>query len=112
EKSGVYKTRQGSISKPALLCRDYQMFQGSGARIWYNDVGKWYTDSANDHDYEGYSVVDLKIYQKLAEKWMLSLDIKNLFDETYSEFVSYWSGTNQYAGSNAQAFYITLRYDL
>ena len=89
----------------------YELSQGSGVRIWYNDVGKWYTDSANDHDYEGYSVVDLKIYHRLAEKWMLSLDIKNLFDETYSEFVSHWSGTNQYAGSNAQAFYVTLKYD-
>jgi hypothetical protein len=26
EKSGVYKARQGGISKPALLCRDYQLF--------------------------------------------------------------------------------------
>jgi len=24
-KSGVYKVKQGSISKPALLCRDYQI---------------------------------------------------------------------------------------
>ncbi|MBW2167250.1 MAG: hypothetical protein JRG74_14540 [Deltaproteobacteria bacterium] len=25
EKTGVYKVKQGSIPKPALLCRDYRM---------------------------------------------------------------------------------------
>jgi outer membrane receptor protein involved in Fe transport len=42
----------------------------------------------------------------------LALDVKNLTDETYSEFISFRSGKNQYAGSNPRAFYLTLKYDL
>ena len=49
--------------------------------------------------------------QTLGGLWKLSLDVKNLTDETYSEFVSFWWGENQYAGSNARALYLTLTYD-
>ena len=80
-------------------------------RAWYNDVGEWKTDATNLHDYEGYHTVDLKVIQTLAQSWTLTLDIKNLTDETYSEFVSYWSGENQYAGSNERAYYLSVMYE-
>jgi hypothetical protein len=35
EKSGVYKARQGGISKPALLCRDYHIFNNFKWRMLY-----------------------------------------------------------------------------
>jgi iron complex outermembrane receptor protein len=79
-------------------------------RAWYNDVGQWNTDSTALHAYKGYETIDLKVMQNLAQSWTLTLDIKNLTDETYSEFVSYWSGENQYAGSNARSYYLSVMY--
>jgi len=32
-KSGVYKVKQGSISKPALFCRDYQINNEFGVTV-------------------------------------------------------------------------------
>ncbi|MBI9087935.1 MAG: TonB-dependent receptor [Desulfobacterium sp.] len=81
-------------------------------RIWYTDADAWYTDGSNQHAYEGYRTVDFKVIQHISDKWTLALDVKNLTDETYSEYVSFWSGENQYAGSNPRAFYLTLKYDL
>ncbi len=80
-------------------------------RGWYDAAGKWFTDATNQNAYDGYDIIDLKVIQTLGGLWKLSLDVKNLTDETYSEFVSFWSGENQYAGSNARAFYLTLTYD-
>jgi iron complex outermembrane recepter protein len=77
---------------------------------WYSNVGKWYTTADNQNRYSGYNVLDAKLIQSLGRLWTLSFDVKNLTDERYSEFVSFWSGTNQYAGSNARAFYLTLTY--
>lgn len=79
-------------------------------RAWYNDVGEWKTDATNAHAYEGYETIDLKLIQTLAESWTVTLDIKNLTDEAYSEFVGYWSGENQYAGSNARSYYLSVMY--
>ena len=86
-------------------------WESTQLRAWYNNVGKWNTDATNEHDYDGYQTVDLKVLQTLAKSWTLCLDIKNLTDETYSEFVSYWSGENQYVGSNARSYYLSVMYN-
>ncbi|GAB6905802.1 hypothetical protein DESC_590038 [Desulfosarcina cetonica] len=90
----------------------YEAPFGTGARIWYTDVGKWYTDTTNDHSYDGFRTTDLTLYHTFAKKWTLSFDVKNLFDETYAEYVGYWSGANQYMSSNPRAYYVSLRFDI
>lgn len=87
-------------------------WQSTEIRAWYNDTGMWYTNPENTHSYNGYEIFDLKIIQSISEFWQLSIDIKNVFDKTYSEFVGFWSDENQYAGSNARSFYVTLTYDI
>jgi iron complex outermembrane recepter protein len=81
-------------------------------RIWYTDVGKWYTDASNEHSYDGFQTTDLTISHLLADKWTIALDVKNILDEEYAEFVSYWSGENQYMPSNPRTFFLTLRYNM
>ena len=83
---------------------------GTGARATFNFVGKWSTDPENTHSYDGYHVVDIAAYQVLARSWSLSLDVKNLFNEKYSEFVGFWSGSNQYMPSNPRTLFASLRY--
>ena len=89
---------------------EYAFPFGTVLRCQYNDVGKWYTSKSNSSDYGGYQVLDLRISQRIADNWTVSFDAKNLFDETYSEYVSNWSGTNQYAGSDGSCFLLSVRY--
>ena len=84
---------------------------GTGGRVNFNDVGKWKTDPENTHSYAGYRVVDLGIYQTVARDWSLALDVKNLLDEKYSEFVGFWSGSNQYMPSNPRSVFATVRFN-
>lgn len=90
----------------------YDSSYGTGARIWYRCVGKWYTDETNQHSYKGYETADLTVYQNIAKKWTVSVDVKNLFDQKYAEFVGYWSGANQYMSSNPRSLYVSMKYDM
>lgn len=83
---------------------------GTGARVNFNIAGKWDTDAENTHSYGGYHVVDFSVYQVLDRDWSLAVDVKNLFDLRYSEFVSYWSDSNQYMPSNPRTMFASLRY--
>ncbi len=90
----------------------YDSIYGTGARLWYRSVGKWYTDSSNEHSYKGYKTADLTVYHTFADKWTVSFDIKNLFNQKYAEFVGFWSGSNQYMSSNPRGYYVTLKYNM
>jgi iron complex outermembrane receptor protein len=88
---------------------------GTGARVNFNIAGKWNTDTNNDFSYGGYRVVDLAVYQVLERNWSISVDVKNLFDLKYAEFVSNWNDasgkpSNQYMPSNPRTLYASLRY--
>jgi iron complex outermembrane recepter protein len=83
---------------------------GTGARLNFNIAGKWDTDAENTHSYGGYHVVDFSVYQVFDRNWSLAFDVKNLFDLRYSEFVSYWSDSNQYMPSNPRTLFASLRY--
>lgn len=83
---------------------------GTGGRVNFNDVGRYYTDPENTHSYGGYRVVDLGLYQLIAKDWSVALDAKNLLNATYSEFVGYWSNSNQYMPSNPLTVFASLRF--
>ncbi len=89
---------------------EYIFPTNTSLRVWYNKVGKWYTRSDNTDSYGGYDVVDLKIAHTFSDQWTISFDVKNLFDETYSEYVSNWSGYNQYSGSDGRYLQLTVKY--
>jgi outer membrane receptor protein involved in Fe transport len=83
--------------------------------VQYNDVGKWDTNSENTASYGGYRVIDVNAYQVLARNWSVALDVKNLLDSKYSEFVSNWANAqgqavNQYMPSLPRTAYLSLRY--
>ncbi|MCI5210109.1 MAG: TonB-dependent receptor, partial [Candidatus Electrothrix sp. ATG2] len=73
------------------------------------------TTADNLHSYPGYEVVDVQAAQEIGDSWKLALDIKNLLNEEYSEYVGYWSDPygvpdNQYAGSDGRYIGLTLSY--
>lgn len=89
----------------------YTFITETAVNVWYRKVGDWYVTPANDYSAEGFDVVDLRISQKLWKSWQVSLDVNNLFDEQYSEFVLNLGGTNYYAGNDGTRFMVTLSYE-
>ncbi|MCI5143441.1 MAG: TonB-dependent receptor [Candidatus Electrothrix sp. ATG1] len=94
---------------------EYRFSQGTSLSLWYRDTGEWYTTADNLHAYSGYEVVDVQAAQEIGDSWKLALDIKNLLNEEYSEYVGYWDDPygvpdNQYAGSDGRYIGLTLSY--
>ncbi len=92
---------------------EYRFTQGTSLSLWYRDTGSWYTTADNLYSYPGYEVVDMRLAQEIGTEWELALNIKNLLDEEYSEYVGYWSDPygvpdNQYAGSDGRYIGLSL----
>ncbi|MBU2552132.1 MAG: TonB-dependent receptor [Proteobacteria bacterium] len=98
------------------LGAQYTLPTETSIQLWYRDSGKYYTSTDNLHYYEGFQVWDLNISQPINKFWTLSLDIKNLFDEQYAEYVGYWTDPfgiegNQMAGSDGRNIMVVLKYE-
>lgn len=88
---------------------------GMSVRGWFRQIGKFFTSADNQHDYAGFEVIDLQVSQVIAGDWTVAVDINNLLDKQYSEFVGYWSDPdgvpdNQYAGSDGRYVGLTVSY--
>ena len=86
-----------------------------GGRINWRKVGQYYVDSSNENTYDGYDRVDAGIFYTIkgdaGRKYQLSLSVDNLFDEVYSDSVSYSNGSFWYAPAWPRAYWISLTMD-
>lgn len=68
--------------------------QGLGGRAWLRYVGECPDDKANQHYTDPYAIVDLQINYRFNERYLLALDVVNLFDNNYASSASYSSSTD------------------
>lgn len=86
-------------------------WQTTRCQVWYNNVGKYYTNVANTFTYGGYETIDAKIIHYLNEQWTIVLDGRNLADKKYAGFVYAGTAGNVYAVSNPRAVYLSVKYE-
>lgn len=69
----------------------YAMKNGFGARVMFRDVGRYFTNTANTAGYDGYTVTNLFLFynfnRQSANKGRVFIEVRNVFDEIYSEVV-------------------------
>lgn len=89
----------------------YEPPKGVGGRLRYRWVSDWNIDSANTLSADGYQVVDAQVSYRFDKRYRLALDIVNLLDEKYSEYVGYANGVKTYAPADPISAYLTLTID-
>ena len=87
--------------------------EGLGGRAWLRYVGESWADKSNEHKIDDYAVVDFQLNYRFSPKYMLALDVANLFDTEYESAAS-WSSSNDYwtyVPGAPLGFYLTLTID-
>lgn len=75
------------------------------AELEWIHMGDYYLDAANEHDYEGHDLLNLRLRQSLGQHWRLGVRITNLTDEAYAERADFAFGNYRYfPGPGRQAF--------
>lgn len=68
-------------------------------------MGDYYLDAANEHEYGGHDLLNLRLRQSLDETWRIGLRVTNLTDEAYAERADFAFGEYRYfPGPGRQAF--------
>ncbi len=89
----------------------YEPELGLGGRLRYRWVSDWNVDAANTIKADGFQTVDAQVSYRFDKRYRLALDIINLFDATYSEYVGYANNEKIYAPGDPLSAYLTLTID-
>lgn len=75
------------------------------AELEWVHMGDYWLDAANEHEYGGHDLLNLRVEQQLGANWLAGLRITNLTDEAYAERADFAFGDYRYfPGPGRQAF--------
>jgi len=84
----------------------------SQAELEWVYMDSYYLEPDNEHEYEGHSLLNLRISSELNEHLSGALRITNLTDEDYAERADFGFGSYRYFVGQSRGIYLELRYQL
>ncbi len=95
------------MANTRLLWRPFDRFKAEAEWV---SMGSYYTDAANDHDYDGHNILNLRAEAGLTETLSAFVAVRNVTDELYAERADYAFGEDRYFPGETRTFGFGLRY--
>ena len=90
----------------------WQPAAGLGGRLGYRYQSSAYIDYATTMEMSSFSVCNAQVSYRFNQRYRLALDVMNLFDTKYAEYVGYTSGSKVYTPGDPISAYLSLTIDL
>ena len=73
-------------------------------------VGRYFVDAANEHEYEGHDLLNLRVGWDVARRWRGTVRINNLTDRAYADRADYAFGNYRYFPGRRRSVFLELNY--
>ena len=73
-------------------------------------MGSYFTDAANDHEYDGHNVLNLRAERGLTDTLAAFITVRNVTNELYAERADFAFGEDRYFPGETRTFGFGLRY--
>ena len=96
----------------ARLDWDFSTLAGrsSRAELEWVYMDSYYLEPQNNHQYDGHSLVNLRITSDLTPRWSAGLRLTNLLDEDYAERADFGFGEYRYFVGQPRGAYVQISY--
>jgi outer membrane receptor protein involved in Fe transport len=84
--------------------------RNSRAELEWVYMDSYYLEPENEHEYNGHSLVNLRITSDLTPRWSAGLRLTNLLDEEYAERADYGFGEYRYFVGQPRGAYLQISY--
>jgi iron complex outermembrane receptor protein len=84
--------------------------QDSRAELEWVYMDNYYLEPDNNHEYDGHSLLNLRIASQLGRRWSGNLRISNLLDEDYAERADFGFGSYRYFVGQPRGAYLEISY--
>ena len=73
-------------------------------------MDSYYLEPDNEHEYDGHSLLNLRISSSLGPRWSGGLRLTNLLDEDYAERADFGFGSYRYFVGQPRGAYLEVSY--
>ena len=84
--------------------------QNSMAELEWVYMDSYYLEPDNNHEYDGHSLVNLRVSSSLGRRWSGNFRVSNLLDEDYAERADFGFGQYRYFVGQPRGAYLELTY--
>ena len=84
--------------------------RNSRAELEWVYLDSYYLDPQNEHEYQGHSLLNLRITSDLTPRWSAGLRLTNLLDEDYAERADFGFGEYRYFVGQPLGAYLEIKY--
>ena len=73
-------------------------------------MDEYYLEPDNEHEYEGHSLINLRLQADFSPRWSGALRVTNLLDEDYAERADFGFGSYRYFTGQPLGAYVEATY--
>ncbi|MCB1690650.1 MAG: TonB-dependent receptor [Halioglobus sp.] len=84
--------------------------RNSRAELEWVYMDSYFLEPENEHEYDGHSLLNLRIISDLTPRWSVGLRLTNLLDEEYAERADYGFGEYRYFVGQPRGAYLQVNY--
>lgn len=89
---------------------NWQATSSTDIELAWQHIGNYYLDPANEHEYSGHDLLNLRAQLRVNKHLSLNANIENLTDEKYASRADYAFGSYRYFGGQPRTFYLGGQY--
>ncbi|HEY5808809.1 MAG TPA: TonB-dependent receptor, partial [Povalibacter sp.] len=91
---------------------NWRPFSAVNAELEWLEVGRYYLDAINAHDYEGHDLLNLRVGWNVTNRWNTALRVNNLTDRAYADRADFAFGNYRYFPGRGLSVFADVRYEM
>lgn len=90
---------------------NWRFLPDATAELEWVSVGSYFVDAANEHEYGGHDLLNLRLGYRFLENWGATLRLNNLTDRAYADRADYAFGNYRYFPGRGRSAFVEVRYN-
>ena len=88
----------------------WQFLPVANAELEWVSVGRYFVDAANQNEYPGHDLLNLRIGWNIRDNWSTTLRVNNLTDRAYADRADFAFGNYRYFPGRGRTLFVEVRY--
>ncbi|HLS79799.1 MAG TPA: TonB-dependent receptor [Steroidobacter sp.] len=91
---------------------NWRFLPAASAELEWVGVGRYYLDAANQHEYGGHDLLNVRLAWSMGENWSAVVRVNNVTDRDYADRADFAFGDYRYFPGRGRTAFVEMRYEV